>query len=173
MILRIIQDEYAENPREDFDQFGSLFITPNRYFSGDNVEDPNDLENVAIQLPVFHYTHGTTFLNTTGFNCPWDSGQCGWIYVTQEKFLREWTLDNVFTRWRAENLLRSQVETYSQYLSGQVYGYEVYNYSECSLGHKHKNIIDSCWGFFGNDPKENGIQENLELPMEDYTIEYA
>ena len=28
-------------------------------------------------------------MNTTGFSCPWDSGQVGWIYATKQKFRDE------------------------------------------------------------------------------------
>ena len=38
-------------------------------------------------------------------------------------------------------LYRGKVETYDQFLTGQVYGYIIEKYGE---------IIDSCWGFYGN-----------------------
>lgn len=42
-----------------------------------------------IILPVFKYEHGNIVLNTGGFSCPWDSGQCGWIYAHKDKFRKE------------------------------------------------------------------------------------
>jgi len=172
--LRILQDTDAFNPRTDYDQFGTLFIAENRYFTGDEgATDPEYLneDEAFIILPVFHYTHSGTVLNTTGFSCPWDSGQCGFTYVSKKDFLREWSRDNVFTRWRAENLLRSEVDTYSHYLSGNVWGFQIVEESTCDQGHVHEDILDSCWGFYGSsDPKENGMSCHLEHDLSEYEV---
>ena len=44
---------------------------------------------------------------------------------------------------KAEALLRAEVETYDQYLTGDVYGYVVEN--------TEGNNVDSCWSCFGLD----------------------
>ena len=49
--------------------------------------------------------------------------------------------------------LRQEVETYSQYLSGDVYGYEI---------HKHGEVVDSCWGFYGYDTAEEEAKAQLK-----------
>lgn len=173
LILKIMHDDFAENPRIDWDNLGKLFITENRYFSGDkNATDPSELdqEDTFIMLPVFHYTHSGTILNTTGFNCPWDSGQCGWIYLSRKAFLENWARDNVFTRQHARDCLAGEIETYSQYLSGDVWFFEVVEKVECSFGYVHENYIDSCGGFYGSDPKENGMSEHLEYEIEQYEL---
>ena len=47
---------------------------------------------------------------------------------------------NTEIREKAENLLRTEVETYDQYLRGECYGFQLYEDGE---------EIDSCWGFLG------------------------
>ena len=159
IILKINQDNDAVKPRTYYDHFGQLFIPPSRHACGDcNAGNPDylDSDDKFIILPVVHYTHGNTVLNTTGFSCPWDSGQCGWTYVSKATFLREYGRDTVFTRYRAEELLRAEIETYSKYMSGDVWGFTVEN--------SDGDIVDSCWGFYGNDPETNGMFDHLEYP---------
>ena len=43
---------------------------------------------------------------------------------------------------RAEKCLRSEVETYDDYLTGQVYGYIIED--------ENGEQLDSCWGFLGD-----------------------
>ena len=52
---------------------------------------------------------------------------------------------------KVTNILEGEVKTYDQYLTGDVYGYKVFKVSECSLGHEHKEEVDSCWGFYGEE----------------------
>jgi hypothetical protein len=54
---------------------------------------------------------------------------------------------------KAEEILISEVETYDQYLRGNVYGFIL----ETNDG-KH---IDSCYGFYGDNFKENGMLEYI------------
>ncbi|MBE3585396.1 MAG: hypothetical protein IMW94_04390 [Thermoanaerobacter sp.] len=112
----------------------------------------------AIILPLYLYDHSGLAMNTTGFSCPWDSGQVGWIYVTKEK-VREWFGVKRVTRKvrdRAVAVLEAEVKEYSQWLKGDTYGY--------ILEDAEGNVIDSCWGFFGTDWQENGMAD--EIPAE-------
>lgn len=82
-------------------------------------------------------------MNTTGFSCPWDSGQVGAIVVSKEKVRKEYGW-KVVTKKRIEKIreyLINEVSTYDQYLRGDVYGYIV----ESANGEN----LDSCWGFYG------------------------
>lgn len=36
-----------------------------------------------LMLPLYLYDHSGITMNTTGFSCPWDSGQVGWILRLQ------------------------------------------------------------------------------------------
>jgi len=73
----------------------------------------------------------------------WDSGTIGFGFVSRETALREWGSKRLTKRIRkqAETCLRAEVETYNQYLTGDVYGYEIQD--------ENGELIDSCWGFYG------------------------
>jgi hypothetical protein len=61
---------------------------------------------------------------------------------------KEWTKE---LEDKVIKCLEQEVETYDQYLTGDVYGFVVYD--------EDGQEVDSCWGFFGDDIKENGIMD--------------
>lgn len=81
-------------------------------------------------------------MNTTGFHCPWDSGQVGFIYVSLEDVRSEYNMQRVSAKLRAKitEHLEQEVSTYSDYLAGRVFGYAV---------EKDDEEVESCWGFIG------------------------
>lgn len=119
--------------------------------------------NVVI-LPLYLYDHGNITIRTSSFSDHWDSGQVGWIYAPKEVLLQEtgYTEDELFSLDhkpnRAEQLLKSEVEIYDQYLNGEVYGYRLKEKKKCEhCGHITEELVDSCWGFYGDDFKNNGL----------------
>lgn len=111
-----------------------------------------------IILPLYLYDHSGLTMNTTGFSCPWDSGQVGWIYASKEDAVREFR-DKSFTaatKKKAEDRMKAEVAYYDSYLSGESYGFELY---------KDGELEDSCWGFIGDF--ENALKDIEEyLPDE-------
>jgi hypothetical protein len=67
---------------------------------------------------------------------------------------------------KVEGYLKSEVETYDQYLTGDVYGYRVSEVKTCSEGHEHEEELDSCWGYYG---QENCMLEGVGIV--DYLLE--
>ena len=102
-------------------------------------------ERHAVILPVYMYDHSGIALSTGGFSCPWDSGQIGYVWASRDTILKEWSRKKLTKKLRAkaEEVLKQEVETLSQYHEGQVYGFVV----ETPDG-EH---IDSCWGIYGFD----------------------
>jgi len=112
--------------------------------------------NHLVILPLYLYDHSGITMNTTGFTCRWDSGQVGYIYIDKEKALKEYG-GKIFSRQlkkRLTSYLKSEVEVYDQYLTGDVYGFQLLD--------PEGEEIDSSWGFFGSDPKENGMMGDIE-----------
>lgn len=103
------------------------------------------LDQHYIILPLYLYDHSGITMNTSGFSCPWDSGQVGVIYVSIAKAKAEygWKNMNLARRRRIEGYLKGEVKTYDQYLTGDVYGYTI----EGPGGED----LDSCWGFYGEE----------------------
>ncbi len=113
------------------------------------------LQKYAIALPLYLYDHSGITMNTTGFCCPWDSGQVGWIYVSKEAVKREWGWKKLTKKRirKIEGILRSEVETYDYYLTGDIYGYTI----EAKENQKEITCDDSCWGFYGYDHEKSGL----------------
>lgn len=113
------------------------------------------LEKHYLILPLYLYDHSGITMSTGRFSDPWDSGQVGWIYCTKKKAVEEFG-KKVLTkavREKALKYLESEVETYDQYLTGDVYGYVIEN--------SDGDDVDSCWGFFGLDYRKKEAIDNV------------
>ena len=175
--LEIYHDEYPDNPRTTWDNMGTMICFHGRYDLGDKHEyNSNDYDNwdemenaiiknedVAIILPLYLYDHSGITISTSPFGCRWDSGQVGFIIVSRETLRREYGVIRITKKVieKATKVLLGEVETYDQYLTGDVYGYKLFNIVKCDLGHEHKEEIDSCWGFYGDNFEENGLFDNV------------
>lgn len=162
--INIYQDEDPINPRIDFDNLGTMICFRNRYSLGDDHNyDFNDYsgweemkqsiiknEKIAVILPLFLYDHSGITISTGSFHDRWDSGQVGFIFISKEKCREEYNWKNI-TEKRKDKIMRylkDEVETYDQYLRGDVYGYRNTTPDE-----------DSCFGFYGDEGKEQMIAE--------------
>lgn len=149
----IYYDSNPLNPREDCDNLGKIVSRKltsdvNFKFSGERETDIERLKKefgATVILPVYMYSHGGETINTTGFSCPWDSRQVGWIFATTEDICKVYGCKRVTPaiRNKVKDLLIGEIKTYDQYIRGEVYGYELFD--------KTGNKIDSCWGFYGFD----------------------
>lgn len=146
LTLKIFPDEMPESPRE-WDNVGTMACWHNRYKLGDvqpDVDAPHyiaPIRNTDLILPLYLYDHGGLTISTTPFNCPWDSGPVGYIHAPHD--------DSV----DLETFLINEVAVYDQYLRGEVYGFVLEEDGE---------EIDSCWGFYGYDWRNNGIAEHVD-----------
>jgi hypothetical protein len=154
LTINIYQDDTPGSPRE-YDNLGTMVYTHFRYVLGDKEMDPDEMRKLVyrsdvISLPLYLYDHSGLTMNTTGFTCPWDSGQVGFIYVTKEQLRREFSVQRVSKKLikRTEEILRGEVATFDQYLCGDVYGYVITEPCE-KCGQPEE--LDSCWGFYGFD----------------------
>lgn len=119
-----------------------------------------------VILPLSLYDHSGISMSV-GRASGWDCGQVGFIYCDVTKAREElatslcdaagWNSPcndwmnpgkQITLKEITERCLRAEVETYDQYLRGDVYGYEAGD--------------DSCWGFFGHDHKTSGLLEQAE-----------
>ena len=158
-------------------------LSSNMFCSWDEMENYLTKEYKAeVILPLYLYDHSGITMNTTGFDCRWDSGQVGFIYATREDILNEYGGKKITKtlREKVEEVLLSEVEVNDQYITGDVYYFEeeqckvvvkvpkdefdAGNYAnaeeECEWEH-----YDSCHGFYGT-AIDNGIVENSGAPKE-------
>ena len=159
--IKIYYDENPESPRE-WDNIGTMVCFHEKYNLGDKhtykkrdynsweglAKDIIKSENVDIILPLYLYEHSGLTISTSSFNDKWDSGQIGWIYVSKEKAISEYSSSKKVNRRMTPkikemvtNYLLGEVETYDQYLKGDIYGYKIFD--------KDDEEIDSCYGYYG------------------------
>jgi hypothetical protein len=126
--------------------------------------------------PLYLYDHSGITMRTTPFGDPWDSGQVGIIYATYADIIKNFGIEPIKPEvWeptkeiveQVEKILKGEVETYDHYLTGRVYGYQVYGPSpdldplDEDIGPDDDDYWsdteeDSCWGFFGDYEAEGG-----------------
>lgn len=164
--IEIHIDEDVNSPRED-DNIGLLVIFGGRNNSDidetgmnlrtDDFAGWDEMEAALLErypgaeiLPVYRYEHSQVAYSTQSFvgraqHAEWDSGRVGFILATREKILKEY--GNVrctkVARAKARKYIEGEIETYSQWADGEVYGYVIKGTDD--------EEIDSCWGFFGMD----------------------
>ncbi len=178
--IKIVQDSNRESPRE-WDNLGTMACKHSRYTLGEEkIDEPiewlegmlrlqhkGEYSNERLQelearfykeyiaLPLFLYDHSGITMATTPFSCSWDSGKVGYIYITKKKALEEYggKVVTAKLRERIEGYLKGEVEIFDQYLTGDVYGFQVLD----------EDVIDSCYGFYGLDFKTNGMLDHIDI----------
>lgn len=159
---RIVQDPDPQSPKE-WDQLGTVVTWHRRFCLDEDGEkafgSPQDFLRAAkrgrwIYLPISLLDHsGQTIWVGSGPSSSdpggWDSGQVGFIYATRE------SIEKIGTPIRqVRSCLRSEVETWDQWLKGDVYGYEVTG--------PDGDVVDSCWGFYGVESAREEMLASLE-----------
>ena len=66
-------------------------------------------------LPLYLYDHSGITMNTTGFSCPWDSGQVGWIYADKRRIEAEYGKVTPETVEKARQVLEGEVKSYDYF----------------------------------------------------------
>lgn len=172
--VNIFYDTSPENPR-DWDNMGIMICSHRRYTLGDEQFSPDDYNgwedlakhlynerNAGLVLPVGLYDHSGISLYVGDKHDRWDGGQVGFIYVTNETLEKEYGVIGCDSIEKATEVLKGEVETYSQYLEGEVYGFTITN-------PKNEDEIDSCWGIYGLDGvrrEANAVADSYKHPHE-------
>jgi hypothetical protein len=153
--LRVLieQDCDPQSPAE-WDNVGEIVYASDHYTLGTRRVSRSGLNEIAvgiesgelIGMPVFAYVHGSAMIHaaeSNPFNCPWDSGQSGFVFCTYERAIQEFPgqAEKVVRREVLRTMV-AEVETFSQYLQGDVYGYRIMD---------GDNEVESCWGLYGLD----------------------
>jgi len=151
----IENDDDPQNPRTEWDNLTEIHCCSSRYYLGEhNHKDWDDCRaaiaehkrNGAMVFQVFAYIHGSTHLSLESFHnaclpqghAYFDSGPCGWIVVPKKGIMENWGGKKWTKKLRekAYDVAKGDIETFNQYLNGEVYGYIV------------DDGGDSCWGYY-------------------------
>jgi hypothetical protein len=176
--IKIKNMDNPPNPLEKFDGFTVMHCFHDKYQLGDenpylrsNYNSWEEFRKEIIRnegscaiLPLYLYDHSGITINTTGFNCSWDSGQVGWAYIPFKKAYEQCGWKRVTCRRLTQmyDWIRSEVAYYDNYLIGNVYEYEIID----ETGHP----LDSCSGYYGYDHEQSGLLESAKSCI-DYYIE--
>jgi hypothetical protein len=165
LTARIVYDPSPISPRE-WDNLATMVCFHRRYSLGDDhkFRSPDEVRRhiaatKAIWLPLYLYDHSGITMQTAPFSCPWDSGQVGGIYIEREKLLAELSRKRLTRKGieYAERVMRHEVETYNDYLTGNVYGFIVEN--------GDGDELDSYWGICGLDHCRDEAKSAAECEM--------
>lgn len=155
--IRIMQDDSPESPRE-WDNLGTMVCFHRRYTLGDKHDfgSPEDFqewlkENPSEVLPLYLLDHSGITMRTGSFGDPWDSGQVGWIYVTHKRIREEYGKLTKKNKATARGCMEQEVKTYDDFLTGEVYGYQVIA--------PNGEDVASCWGYFGYPDDKSYIMD--------------
>ena len=163
--LDIKLDQYPENPRQ-WDNLGTLYIPrpPRHCAMSDDGASADEAAAAPVVLPVYVIDHGGIAVSERPFGCPWDSWRAGCLYVTEEKLLAEYGQNTPETRELAKNCLRGELQEYAAYVAGDVYGYTITRESD-------GEIMDSCWGFYGDEEIKYIKELFNDFIKEQYTVD--
>tara|TARA_R110002051_G_scaffold35255_1_gene77774 strand:+ start:372 stop:974 length:603 start_codon:yes stop_codon:yes gene_type:complete len=165
--LQIVQDDICEDPRnwDNLTIIATLEQNHNtigdfQFKSSDELNEFVKDQEAIYSMPLYIYDHSGISLycgNDTipyPFNDQWDAGCIGMVFTTKkrlkgmEKTPRSKILDQ----------MKTEVEIYSHYLNGNVYGFRLLKWSQCkSCDQEVDQEIESCYGFYGYDFDTNGL----------------
>jgi hypothetical protein len=169
--VTIFYDDDPESPRDYWCNLGVMLCSHSRYTLGDD-RLPNHIDtmeelrdwvtrtyNPTVILPLYLLDHSGLSMRA-GSPSPFDPG--GWdTSLVGVIFDTEATREECGTSPEfIEECLRGEVDTYSRYLEGQVFGYVV----ETPDGDQ-----DSCWGFFDIDH----VREEATAVAEAMSVAYT
>jgi hypothetical protein len=188
--IKLTQDDSPENPRS-WDCLGTFVSGHRREWHGDTTvgqrqhskeshceyqfdswQEVHDLikQEQAISLPVYIYSHSGETVSTSNnhypFTDPWDAGRLGLIFVTADKIRAEFKVKRISKQVRAKvaKILESEIETYNQWLTGDVWGYEIFG-PDCE-DLESADSIDSCWGYYRSEFALEQAKAGVDLIIE-------
>lgn len=128
------------------------------------------LERNYLIRELFLYEHSGLSMSSGTFEYPCDSSIFGIIYVAKAKIRQEYGF-KVITKDREQQILGyldREVETYDEFLTGQVYGYRIFELPEgvdpeelSDEELEELEEVDSLWGIYGEDYAEQVAKESV------------
>lgn len=120
----------------------------------------------VAMLPISMYEHSgiSIWLGSTDghIDARWDCSSIGFAYIekstAEEEMPNRKLVDGNNDDWKkwSYDIMEGEMETYNQYVKGEVYGYMI----EDEYGEEGSDTdLCGCWGFYGDDGKEDMLKE--------------
>lgn len=155
-MIEIFRDSGANNPRSEWDHAGKLTVwkKPCSHLTDSDAE--TSLAYIFSQkLGGFLWVS----LDDSGADVAdnkENANAC--IYISKADAIKEWGED--FSRSKVREYLTGELEEFSSWIKGEVYGYNVTGPND-----EH---VDSCWGFYGLEYCEeqalDAVKQSIEHP---------
>jgi hypothetical protein len=160
------------NPRTDWDNITTMICVGKYSYLGDKhnykSSDFDSWEELKEQIesdykvlhiePLYVYEHSGIRISTSPFSCRFDTSRVGWVLIHEKQLNSMCGKDFERGEEKLSLILNGEVKTYDEYLTGDVYKYEVYEVETCSLGHVHRNLIESCGSYYDEgDCRDEGL----------------
>lgn len=161
--IKIQQDNFPLNPREEFENVGTIACWHQRYSLGDVQPRVSPDEYLVELMQQREWSlhrkyvpddvepeHVKAYINKHYFILPVYIYDHGCAILNTKSFSCPWDsgqLGFIYAGRDSEGYtdmlagLEAEVRTYGQYLNGEVYGFEIIDESG--------DIVDGCWGFYG------------------------
>lgn len=161
--IEIISDDHPQSPDEWGNDDCFLiydhrdFLVKVKGFDPDEVFEAMQAKKKMFDgyyyFPVYAYIHSGVALSLgkSGypFTCPWDTSFKGFALVKRTK---GWS----WRRDKAYKIAQSIVTEWNDYLSGNVWGYNI------------EETGDSCWGYYGDYDQEGGCLSEAKSCVDHY-----
>jgi hypothetical protein len=190
--LQIIIDFDPPNPRKDWDQLSVIVAWHRNYdlSDTDEFETPEDFVREMKRRKqrfynLYMFDHSQIALSIEPFGGPyaaWDSGQVGFVYIPNDVLRENLGVKRLTAKHRekAREWIEGDLETYTSYINGDVYGYKITERDsgippctdadlECyepEPDELYNEEVEACWGFFGWDPAKNGMKDNVSAELQ-------
>jgi hypothetical protein len=164
-LIKVVQDENADSP-DCWGNDDAFVVYDHRQFYvkregfdpreiWEHLQTGKKLYNGYFIFPLYAYIHSGVALSVGDHNFPdarWDVSMTGFVLVKRVK--------GMYTSDKAFKLAEAITEEWNQYLSGDVYGYKIYDMTGADIEEDDEcegEFVDSCWGFYGEE--ENCMTE--------------
>ena len=172
--INIYYDENPGSPRE-WSNLGTFYTAHLHYRPEKDFDKEFDIDEVFVDgrrghfrksflreyiaLNIYLYDHSGQSISSGSFSCRWDSGWFGMVAVSVEAAKKEFGWDKItsYRRHKIKGYLQNEIDTYNEYLHGEVYGFQITSVSDDS------EVLDSCWGYFGDAGLEQLKDECRDL----------
>jgi hypothetical protein len=153
-LIKIFPDEDPESPNDWGDEERFLVFDHRQFYVERKGFSPRDIYAHGGKVKGYYvfrcyaYIHSGVALAVESHSFPdarWDVSSTGWWLIKREK--------GTWTRKAALKAAEELCETWNEYLSGDVYGYKIFETKDgCDTEDDDSmDELDSCWGFYGQE----------------------